>query len=235
MKKALAAISVIAASVVVFASGCTTVIKDATATPPKVEKISQDQINSRVPSASFFGSDTTDKDDFQSKWMWFCNDQPYPDLDSVTGVTPYGAGYSATSSLPFDADRGDFGVNVWAMDGAKDAKKFAEDAIDQMKDCNDVDTSNSDSGSTAYTLKSNNKQVDYSHGDWDGYAIQTKSTYTPVSGDPWDATILAVVAYRANIVALVNFYADSPSDQDAAIKDSTDLADKFLDKLDGKK
>lgn len=235
MKKALLAMSVIAASVAVFASGCTTVIKDATATPPKVTTISQDTIDSRVPPASFFGSSTTEEDDFQSNWMWFCSNQPYPDLDSVSGVTPYAKGYSAKGSLPFDGDRGDFGVNVWALSSTKAATTLAEGAIDQIKDCDPVDTSSGSSGGVSYELKSQNKPVDYSHGKWKGYAIQTKSTYTPASGDPWNATILGVVAYRGNIVALLNFYADSPSDQTAAIEKSTELADKFLDKLDGKK
>ncbi len=236
MKKAVAAMSTIAVAVIVLASGCTTVIKDATATPPKVEKITQDTINSLAPEASFYGSNTTESDDFQTKWMYFCSGKKYPATNSVDGVEPYAKGYTAKGSLPFDADRGDFGVNVYAAKDKKAATDLADGAISDMKGCKDTDTSDGGSGDSAYTLKSKNKQQDYSHGAWKGYAIHTESVYTPSNGGgEEDSTVLAVVAYRANVVALLNIYAYKPNDNKSALEKSTALVDKFLDALDKKK
>lgn len=236
MKKAVAAMSAIAVAVILLAGGCTTVIKDATATPPKVETITQDTINSRVPKASFYGSNTTEVSDFQSKWMYFCGSTKYPATDSIDGVEPYAKGYTAKGSLPFDADRGDFGINVYALSNKKGATDFADQAISDMKNCKDTDISNGGTSPDTYTIKSTNKQQDYSHGEWKGYAIHTESVNTPSSGaSATDSTILCVVAYRANVVALLNFYADKPNNKKAVLDKSTALADKFLDELDKKK
>ena len=235
MKKAVAAMSAIAAAIIVLASGCTTVIKDATATPPKVETITQDTINERVPKASFYGSNTTEVDDFQTKWMFFCSGTKYPATDSVDGVEPYAKGYTAKGSLPFDAARGDFGVNVYALNSKKTATDFAEDAISDMKACKDTDTSDGGSGSDTYTNESTNKQQDYSHGQWKGYAVRTESILTFTDGDEENSTILCVVAYRANVVALLNIYANKPDSSKTALEKSTELVDKFLDDLDQKK
>lgn len=235
MKKAVAAMSVIAVAVVVLASGCTTVVKDATATPPKVEKITQDTINSRVPQGSFYGSNTTEVSDFQSKWMYFCGSTTFPATDSIDGVEPYAKGYTAKGSLPFDADRGDFGINVYALDNKKGATDFAGQAISDMKGCKDTDTSNGGTSPDTYTIKAKNKQQEYSHGQWKGYAIHTESVYTLSSGSEEDSTILCVVAYRANVVALLNFYANKPDNNKTALDKSSTLADKFLDALDNKK
>ncbi|PRZ43424.1 hypothetical protein CLV47_102110 [Antricoccus suffuscus] len=236
MKKAVAAMSAIAVAVIVLASGCTTVIKDATATPPKVEKLTQASINERVPKANFFGSNTTEPDDFQTKWMYFCSGEKYPATDSIKGVEPYAKGYTAKGSLPFNAERGDFGVNVYALPDKKAATSLADNAISDMKNCKDTDNSDGGSGDTAYTIKSKNKEQDYSHGAWQGYAIHTESVYTPSNGgDKEDSTILAVVAYRANVVALLNIYAYKPDSNKTALDKSTTLVDKFLDALDNKK
>ena len=234
MKKAVAALSGISAALVVFATGCTTVIKDATATPPKVETYSQDTINARVPDKSFFGSATEEDSTFQDDWMFFCSGKPYPDTNSLDGVSPYAKGIKASGSMPIDADLVEYGINIYVPKSKTAANEFAEKAISDMKGCSDADQSSGGSGSSKYTVKGTNDQQSYSHAQWQGYSIHTESIYTMDSGKDVDATIVSVVANRSNVVVLLNFYAGTPTTNDKAIEQTVDAVDQFLDKLDSK-
>lgn len=204
-------------------SGCTSVLSDAKATPPVVKLATQDGVNADSAFTAAFGSGTN-KADFQSAWMYYCQGGAFEDPADQTDAAPYESGKSNQTAPVLTGQSTDIGAYVWVPKTASAAKKFTETAISSMKNCASTDSGTVGSGSSKLNYNATNSHQDYSDSGWSGHLVFNDTKYS----DGTKAMIGSFVISKTNTVVMTNLYDYQYSSADLSKSKMQDAMKKFL-------